>query len=277
MKKMMNEEKMRSPLLTKEELVKELRLLGLSRGMLLLVEADSDRLPYLVGGEQALVDALMEVVGYEGTIVCASFTSELLDPACIPECPFPYESWEEIRCNALPYQPKLSLPKYSDPFVRQFLRNDGIVRSYHPLYSFAAWGKYAKVICRRHPLHFGLNEESPLGRICDLNGYVLLLGTSFEKACIHALAQYRSQRLPICIRRLPVEKNTSLLWKDVLDYRLDHSRISAVQEMMEDRRTISYSYLGNARITLFSAHEADAVGGVCFHCDAIGDQSAEDA
>ena len=75
MKKMMNEEKMRSPLLTKEELVKELRLLGLSRGMLLLVEADSDRLPYLVGGEQALVDALMEVVGYEGTIVCASFYS----------------------------------------------------------------------------------------------------------------------------------------------------------------------------------------------------------
>lgn len=191
---MMNEEKMRSPLLTKEELVKELRLLGLSRGMLLLVEADSDRLPYLVGGEQALVNALMEVVGYEGTIVCASFTPELLDPACIPECPFPYESWEEIRCNALPYQPKLSLPKYSDPFVRQFLRNDGIVRSYHPLYSFAAWGKYAKVICRRHPLHFGLNEESPLGRICDLNGYVLLLGTSFEKACIHALAQYRSRR-----------------------------------------------------------------------------------
>ena len=149
----MDGEKMKSPLLTREELVNELRLIGLSRGMLLLVEADSEHLPYLVGGEQALVEALMEIVGYEGTLVTPSFTPELLDPACVEGRPFPYDSWEDIRRSALPYHPKLSMPMHSDPFVRQFLRNDGVVRSNHPLYSFAAWGKYAKVICRRHPLH----------------------------------------------------------------------------------------------------------------------------
>ena len=266
MKKLiMDKEKMRSPLLTKEELMKELRLIGLSRGMVLLVEADSERLPYMVGGEQALIEALMDTVGYEGTLIVPAFTPELLDPASISDCPFPYSSWEDIRRNALPYQPKLSIPVYGDPFVRQFLRNEGVVRSNHPLYSFAAWGKYAKVICRRHPLHFALNEESPLGRVCDLNGYVVLLGTSFEQAIIHALAKYRSRFLPVCVRRLPLEKNTSLFWKDVLDYRMDTLGLDQVQETMEERKTITYSYLGNARLTLFSAHEADAVAGVCYH------------
>lgn len=255
----MDEEKMKNPLLTREELVNELRLIGLSRGMLLLVEADSEHLPYLVGGEQALVEALMEIVGYEGTLVTPSFTPELLDPACVEGRPFPYESWEDIRRSALPYHPKLSMPMHSDPFVRQFLRNDGVVRSNHPLYSFAAWGKYAKVICRRHPLHFALNEDSPLGRIADLNGYVLLLGSSFADASIHALAKYRARLLPVCIRRLPVEKSASLFWKDVLDYRMDQSGLEEVQEAMEERKTITYSYLGNARLTLFSAHEADAL------------------
>lgn len=261
----MDEEKMRSPLLTKEELINELRLIGLSRGMVLLVEADSERLPYMVGGEQALIEALMETVGYEGTLIVPSFTPELLDPASLSDCPFPYSSWEDIRRNALPYQPKLSIPAYGDPFIRQFLRNEGVVRSNHPLYSFAAWGKYAKVICRRHPLHFALNEESPLGRVSDLNGYVVLLGNPFEQAIIHALAKYRSRFLPVCVRRLPLEKNTSLLWKDVLDYRMDTQGLDQVQEMMEERKTITYSYLGNARLTLFSAHEADAVAGVCYH------------
>ena len=261
----MDEEKMKSPLLTKEELIKELRLIGLSRGMVLLVEADSDRLPYVVGGEQALIEALMEIVGFEGTLVVPAFTPELLDPSSISNCPFPYESWEDIRQNALPYQPKLSMPVYGDPFVRQFLRNEGVVRSNHPLYSFAAWGKYAKVICRRHPLHFALNEESPLGRISDLNGYVVLLGSVFEQAVIHALAKYRSRFLPVCVRRLPLQKNTSLFWKDVLDYRMDTAGLDLVQEKMEERKTISYAYLGNAQLTLFSAHEADAVAALCYH------------
>ena len=265
-----DEEKMKRPLLTQEEFLKELRMIGLSRGMVLLAEADSARLPYVVGGEQALIEALMELVGYEGTLIVPSFTPELLDPACVASCPFPYDSWEDIRRNSLPYRPKLSMPVHADPFVHQFLRNDGIVRSNHPLYSFAAWGKYAKVICRRHPLHFALNEDSPLGRIEELGGYVLLLGNDFDTAVIHALAKYRSRRWPVCLRRLPLEKSTSLYWKDVLDYRLDSPDLSPVQEAMEDRKTISYTYLGNARITLFSAHEADTVAMACDHSQPVG-------
>ena len=178
-KYVIDEEKMKGPPLTREEFLKELRMLGLSRGMVLLVEADSECLPYVVGGEQALIEALMELVGYEGTLIVPSFTPELLDPACLEHCPFPYDSWEDIRRNSLPYQPKLSMPVHADPFVRQFLRNDGVVRSNHPLYSFAAWGTSAKVIFLLPPLPFAFPEYSPLVLIEDLVGYLLLLWPSF--------------------------------------------------------------------------------------------------
>ena len=212
-----------------------------------------------VAGEQALIEALMDVVGYDGTIVVPAFTPELLDPACVPSCPFPYECWEDIRQNSMPYQKKLSMPAHADPFVCQFLRNDAVVRSNHPLYSFAAWGKYAKVICSRHPLHFGLSDDSPLGHVRDLSGYVLLLGTAFEESCVHALAKYHSRRMPICIRRLPVEKSGSLFWKDILDYRMNTEGITQVRQKMEERRTLVSAYFGSGRLTLFSAHEAFTV------------------
>ena len=63
-----------------------------------------------------------------------------------------------------------SAPEKADALIYQFLRNEGVVRSYHPLYSFAAWGKYAKILCDKHPLHFGLNQDSPLGKVSEFNG-----------------------------------------------------------------------------------------------------------
>ena len=80
--------KMNDPVLTKAELVKELRGLGLSRGMVLLVEVTSRRLPYVVAGEQALIEALMDVVGYDGTIVVPACNPDQHYPACVPRFPF---------------------------------------------------------------------------------------------------------------------------------------------------------------------------------------------
>src|SRR5699024_2118645 len=55
-----------------------------------------------------------------------------------------------------------------------------VKRSNHPAYSFSAWGKEKDYILNNHSLNNGLGEESPLARIYDLNGYVLLLGTDYD-------------------------------------------------------------------------------------------------
>ena len=63
-----------------------------------------------------------------------------------------------------------------------------MLRSNHPAYSFLAWGKYAKLIVEKHPLHFGLSKDSPLSKIVDLNGFVLLAGMNYDKCEMFDLA-----------------------------------------------------------------------------------------
>ena len=67
---------------SKEEIVQQLTLLGIQKGMVLLVQADLQRLGYLIGGEQALIEALIDAVGYEGTLVMPTLLlSCLIHPA----------------------------------------------------------------------------------------------------------------------------------------------------------------------------------------------------
>ena len=126
---------------TKEDICAQLESLGIQRGMVILVQADMKKLGYLIGGEQMLIEALMETVGYEGTIVMPTFTPQMADPACQKKH-IARMYWEDVRQHALPFDKKLSAPEKADALIYQFLRNEGVVRSYHPLYSFAAWGKY---------------------------------------------------------------------------------------------------------------------------------------
>ena len=158
---------------SKQEILQQLETLGVQKGMVLLVQANVQRLGYIIGGSQALIEALMEAVGYDGTLVVPTFTPELMDPACCYNM-VSREYWKDIRSFALPFDKKLTAPE-NDAFAMQFLRNEGVMRSYHPLYSFATWGKYAKVICNRHPLHFGLSKDSPLGKIVEFNGNIFCL------------------------------------------------------------------------------------------------------
>lgn len=114
--------------LSKERLKKILVDLGIQKGMLLLVEIDYKKIGYVIGGIQTVVEALMDVVGYEGTIVVPTFTMQLLDPAC-SEIAFEREDWEEIRANTRTFDRHLSVPGSECEFVNQFLRNEGVAEA----------------------------------------------------------------------------------------------------------------------------------------------------
>jgi aminoglycoside 3-N-acetyltransferase len=70
------------------------------------------------------------------------------------------------------------------------------VRSRHPVYSFAAWGSDADAIVTDHGFDRALGEESPLARLYDLAGDVLLLGVGHEVNTSLHLAEYRASLSP---------------------------------------------------------------------------------
>ncbi len=66
---------------TKQSIVADLRKMGVERGMTILVHSSLSRIGWVNGGATAVIQALMEVVTEEGTIVMPSQSVELSDPA----------------------------------------------------------------------------------------------------------------------------------------------------------------------------------------------------
>ena len=223
----------------KQDIKIQLEQLGIQKGMLLIVNADTLHMGYLNGGCQAVIEALMECVGYEGTIVVPTFTPQYKDPACQKDKP-PRQQW-------------------------QFLRNDAVLRSNHPLYSFAAWGKYAKLICDKHPLHFALGKDSPLGKIYEMNGYCILLGCEYEACTMFHMAEYQEDIFPVKLVSAPIESNHRILWKDLLDIEQHNENFSEIGEVMEDRKIVKTAYIANSKCHFFSAREAVNLASTYFH------------
>ena len=53
----------------KEEIVQKLREVGLEKGDVVMVHTSLKQMGYVCGGAQTVIEALMEVVGKDGTIM----------------------------------------------------------------------------------------------------------------------------------------------------------------------------------------------------------------
>jgi hypothetical protein len=140
--------------LSKAEVSRQLRDLGVEEGGVLLVHASFRAVGPIEGGPSGLIEALRDALGPHGTLVMPSWTGaddEPFDPQTTPASP--------------------DLGVVADTFWRL----PGTLRSQH-LFAFAALGPAAaRITCDPLPLppH---TPESPVGRVHDLDGLVLLLG-----------------------------------------------------------------------------------------------------
>ena len=140
------------------EVTDQLRTLGVGQGGVLLVHSSFRAVRPVEGGPLGLIRALRDAIGPEGTLVMPSWTGsddELFDPASTPAAP--------------------DLGVVPDTFWRL----PGVARSRHP-FAFAAAGPQASRITADPlplPPHIA---ESPVGRVHELDGQVLLLGVGHD-------------------------------------------------------------------------------------------------
>jgi aminoglycoside 3-N-acetyltransferase len=73
-----------------------------------------------------------------------------------------------------------------------FRSHPGVVRSTHPRQSFAARGRQAHVVTAGHDRDCAMGERSPLARVYDLDGHVLLLGVGHDRNTSLHLAEHRA-------------------------------------------------------------------------------------
>lgn len=173
-------------------LKRDFKTLGVEHGSIIILHISLSKIGWTVGGPVSVIKALMQVLTSEGTLVMPTFTSDNSDPSRWENPPVPKSWWNTIRQEMPAFKPKITPTRVMGVIAETFRNWSNVLRSNHPITSFAAWGKYAKFITENHKLTADLGEDSPISRLYDLDGQILLVGVTHENNSSLHLAEYRS-------------------------------------------------------------------------------------
>ncbi len=144
--------------LSHRDLVTAMQDVGLGQVDRLLMHSSLHSLGRVDGGAETLIDALLEVLGEEGTLMAPTFNynleEEVFDPTTV-------RSQTGLITEILRKRPEA-------------------IRSLHPNYSVAAIGRDAEELTREHWKAEATGVGSPIDRIARAGGSILLLGVKHD-------------------------------------------------------------------------------------------------
>lgn len=198
-------------------LVTDLRELGLADGDVVMVHTSLSALGWIIGGSQAVVEALLTAVGTSGTVAMPTQSGHLSDPARWEAPPVPEAWFEIIRAEMPAYDPKTTPTRLMGAVVDCFRHHVGTVRSDNPQVSVAANGPAAHTITENHSFENCLGDDSPLGRLYDLDAKVLLLGVGHGNNTSLHLAEHRAvwPTKATITQAAPVMHQGTRVWSEV--------------------------------------------------------------
>ncbi len=221
--------------ITVELMVRHLRELGVVEGMTVIVHSSLSSLGWVCGGAHAVILALCQALGPEGTLVMPTHSSILSDPKEWENPPVPESWWVVIRQTMPAYQPDLTRTTGMGRVPELFRKMNGVVRSNHPKVSFAAYGVHTLDVVGNHALNFSLGENSPLARLYDLDASILLLGVGYESCTSLHLAEYRAEFAGKKIIRegAPILVNGERQWVEYDDVDVDSDDFAEIGQAFE--------------------------------------------
>jgi aminoglycoside 3-N-acetyltransferase len=162
--------------LTRASLAADLRRIGVAEGDAVMVHAAFGKVGPVLGGPDALIDALLDATGPEGTVLS-------------------YQDWElgvdvwgddgrvlpELRDHVPPYDPATARPARDHGVLAAAIgTRPGVRRSGNPGAAVAALGARAEAFTANHPLDYGYGEGSPFARLAAAGGRVLMVGAPLD-------------------------------------------------------------------------------------------------
>lgn len=202
---------------TRSELVRDLRLLGLRAGGIVMVHTRMSAIGWVVGGSQTVVEALLEVLGADGTLMAYAGWED--DPWHLAEWP---AAWQQAyRTDLPPFDPELSEADHEMGRLPERIRTwPGARASTGHVMRMVAIGAQADWLTRDQPWDHPEGPGSPLANLVQADGQVLMLGAPLDTLTLlhHAEALVTAPGKRMVSYAIPVREGGRVEWREVQDH-----------------------------------------------------------
>ena len=248
---------MERALVLKRDILKALEAVGVQPGQTIMVHTSLSALGFVCGGAQVVIEALLEAVGKDGTLMMPTQSWKNLDPTAGVHWQEPEEWWQAIRDNWPAYDKAITPTNTMGAVAEMFRRWPGALRSDHPARSVAALGKHAEYLTQDHDLSDIFGETSPVGKLYALDGYVLLIGVGYDKNTSLHLADVRADYpgKHMVTGHSAVLEDGNRVWKSYETLYVDGEDFTQIGEAFEAQHRVAKAPLGNSRIVLMKQRE----------------------
>lgn len=160
-----------SVLITREQISQDLKEMGLDKGDTVAVALSLKSIGFVEGGPNTFIDAVLDVIGSDGTIMMNTFTSFFPLGGVDPQYVFD-------NTSSIPYTGKV-------PIALMHRKNS--IRSRHPTCSVASLGRHAGYLTREHDEK--ASPYLPYSKIAEIGGKYLAIGIENNLVAIRHEAQ----------------------------------------------------------------------------------------
>lgn len=243
--------------ITKDDISAALKDVGVLAGQTLMVHTSLSKIGYICGGAQTVIQALTEAVGERGTIMMPTQSWKNLDPEDGVHDEVAVEDWQIIRDNWPAYD-KLLTPTNTMGAVAEMFRSwPGTIRSDHPARSVSAWGRHAAYLTEKHDLSNIFGDGSPIGKLYELDGWVLLIGVGYNKNTSLHLADARAEYpgKHNCVEHSAIIENGRRVWKAYETLFVDGEDFDQIGAAFEERYDVHRAMMGKAELRLMRQRE----------------------
>lgn len=167
---------------SKARIIRDLRKIGVKEGDHIAVTLSFKSIGYVKGGPEAFIDALLELVGPDGTIMMNTYTRSFSLSEIASDYIFEYKS----------------TPAYTGLVPETLRRRRNSIRSRHPTCSVTAIGKLAKYLTEGHDKNS--SAHMPYSRLASVDGKYLCIGLGNNLVAV----RHESQRLAGLFNVVPI-------------------------------------------------------------------------
>ncbi len=219
------------PTVTKQDIIDGLKQLGLKAGDDVIVHSALTSFGRVEGGADTLIDALLELLTEQGTLLMPCFGSQPLDIENTP-----------TNLGTVP---------------ETFRKRNGVLRSRHPLSSVAAYGKRAKYYVENHEQNeCPYTEGSPYVKLAENDGYILLLGVDQDRnTTLHSVEALAKAPYMTPKKGKWIDENGNIREKEYKYCAGPHRNFIGVDPILREKGICKTTKIGNCLVRLMKSKE----------------------